>query len=129
MRHASVFALLLLLLAVGAAQADDEPKMTGEIRIYLADSKKNPATLEGIRARALVEPKGGQRKLYECKVVRPKGNKKTGIGHGGEVRSMEGGYLVDPQTSETIRSVLNSTASIRAIANVVAVEATSTLSS
>jgi HK97 family phage major capsid protein len=37
----------------------------------------------------------------------------------------EGGYLVDPQTSETIRSVLNSTASIRAIANVVAVEATS----
>jgi len=38
----------------------------------------------------------------------------------------EGGYLVDPQTSETIRSVLNSTASIRAIANVVAVEARST---
>ena len=37
----------------------------------------------------------------------------------------EGGYLVDPQTAETIRSVLNSTASIRAIANVVHVEATS----
>ena len=37
----------------------------------------------------------------------------------------EGGYLVDPQTAETIRSVLNSTASIRAIANVVNVEATS----
>ena len=37
----------------------------------------------------------------------------------------EGGYLVDPQTSETILSVLDSTASIRAIANVVAVEATS----
>ena len=37
----------------------------------------------------------------------------------------EGGYLVDPQTSETILSVLNSTASIRAIANVVAVEASS----
>ena len=37
----------------------------------------------------------------------------------------EGGYLVDPQTSETILSVLNSNASIRAIANVVAVEASS----
>ncbi|MBD3764743.1 MAG: phage major capsid protein [Rhodobacterales bacterium] len=37
----------------------------------------------------------------------------------------EGGYLVDPQTAETIRSSLGSTASIRAIANVVQVEATS----
>ncbi|MBO9472018.1 phage major capsid protein [Shimia sp. R10_1] len=35
----------------------------------------------------------------------------------------DGGYLVDPQTAETIQSVLNSTASIRAIANVVTVEA------
>lgn len=37
----------------------------------------------------------------------------------------EGGFLVDPETSERIRGVLKSTASIRAIANVVAVEATS----
>ncbi|MEO0370067.1 MAG: phage major capsid protein, partial [Pseudomonadota bacterium] len=37
----------------------------------------------------------------------------------------DGGYLVDPQTSATIQSVLSSTASIRAIANVVQVEATS----
>ena len=35
----------------------------------------------------------------------------------------DGGYLVDPVTSDTIRSVLDSTASIRAIANVVNVEA------
>ena len=35
----------------------------------------------------------------------------------------DGGYLVDPMTSETIRSVLDSTASIRAVANVVNVEA------
>lgn len=35
----------------------------------------------------------------------------------------EGGYLVDPQTSETIRSVLRSSASIRRIANVVTVDA------
>ena len=34
----------------------------------------------------------------------------------------DGGYLVDPQTAETIKSVLNSTASIRGIANVVTVE-------
>ena len=39
--------------------------------------------------------------------------------------SADGGYLVDPQTAETIKSVLESTSSIRAIANVVNVEATS----
>lgn len=37
----------------------------------------------------------------------------------------DGGYLVDPQTAGRIQSVLSSTASIRAIANVVNVEATS----
>ncbi|WP_342075397.1 phage major capsid protein [Yoonia sp. SS1-5] len=37
----------------------------------------------------------------------------------------EGGYLVDPQTAETIQNTLSSTASIRAIANVVNVDATS----
>ncbi len=37
----------------------------------------------------------------------------------------DGGYLVDPQTAAQIRSVLESTASIRAIANVVNVESTS----
>ena len=37
----------------------------------------------------------------------------------------DGGYLVDPQTAAEIQSVLNATASIRAIANVVNVDATS----
>ncbi|MCV6587123.1 MAG: phage major capsid protein [Marinibacterium sp.] len=37
----------------------------------------------------------------------------------------DGGYLVDPATAETIRSALRSTASLRAVANVVNVEATS----
>ncbi|MEP5730951.1 MAG: phage major capsid protein [Sulfitobacter sp.] len=37
----------------------------------------------------------------------------------------DGGYLVDLQTSATVQSVLNATASIRAIASVVQVEATS----
>ncbi|MGR3703460.1 MAG: phage major capsid protein [Paracoccaceae bacterium] len=37
----------------------------------------------------------------------------------------DGGYLVDPETSQRIRSVLTSGASLRAIANVVQVEATS----
>ncbi|MHA6262182.1 phage major capsid protein [Arenibacterium sp. CAU 1754] len=36
----------------------------------------------------------------------------------------DGGYLVDPQTADTIQSVLKSTASIRSIAKVVNVEAT-----
>ncbi|MFV0492422.1 MAG: phage major capsid protein [Pseudorhodobacter sp.] len=37
----------------------------------------------------------------------------------------DGGYLVDPQTADTIRSMLVSTSSIRSIANVVQVEASS----
>jgi HK97 family phage major capsid protein len=37
----------------------------------------------------------------------------------------EGGYLVDPQTAEAIQSVLRSSSSLRAVANVVQVEATS----
>ncbi len=37
----------------------------------------------------------------------------------------DGGYLVDPQTADTIKGVLNGTASLRAIANVVNVEGTS----
>lgn len=37
----------------------------------------------------------------------------------------DGGYLVDPQTSEAIQGVLHSAASLRQVANVVSVEATS----
>ena len=37
----------------------------------------------------------------------------------------DGGYLVDPVTSDSVKSVLNATASIRSIASVVNVEATS----
>ncbi len=37
----------------------------------------------------------------------------------------DGGYLVDPMTSQNVQSVLNSTASLRGIASVVTVEATS----
>ncbi|MGR3572454.1 phage major capsid protein [Brevirhabdus sp.] len=43
----------------------------------------------------------------------------------GTAVSAEGGYLVDPQTAATIQGVLRSAASIRSIANVVNVEATS----
>jgi HK97 family phage major capsid protein len=39
--------------------------------------------------------------------------------------SAEGGYLVDPQTAETVQSVLRDAASIRSVATVVNVEATS----
>jgi HK97 family phage major capsid protein len=37
----------------------------------------------------------------------------------------DGGYLVDPQTADTIRSMLLATSSLRGVANVVAVDATS----
>ncbi len=39
--------------------------------------------------------------------------------------SADGGYLVDPKTADTIKTMLSSTSSIRSIANVVNVEATS----
>ena len=39
--------------------------------------------------------------------------------------SAEGGYLVDPRTAQTVTSVLRSTASLRSVAGVVTVEATS----
>lgn len=39
--------------------------------------------------------------------------------------NVDGGYLVDPQTSERVQSVLRSSASIRSVATVVNVEATS----
>ncbi|MFU8824754.1 phage major capsid protein [Yoonia sp.] len=41
------------------------------------------------------------------------------------VMAADGGYLVDPQTADTIKGTLSSTASIRAIASVVTVDATS----
>ena len=37
----------------------------------------------------------------------------------------DGGYLIDPQTADTIRSMLVSTSSLRSVANVVQIEATS----
>lgn len=43
----------------------------------------------------------------------------------GTTVAADGGYLVDPQTSDTIKSTLSATASIRAIATVVSVDATS----
>ncbi len=43
----------------------------------------------------------------------------------GTTVAADGGYLVDPQTADTIQSVLKSTVSIRSVANVVTVEATS----
>ncbi|WP_439508800.1 phage major capsid protein [Yoonia sp.] len=41
------------------------------------------------------------------------------------VMAADGGYLVDPQTAATIKSTLSSTASLRAVASVVTVDATS----
>lgn len=43
----------------------------------------------------------------------------------GTTVAADGGYLVDPQTSDTIKGTLSATASLRAIANVVSVDATS----
>ncbi len=42
-----------------------------------------------------------------------------------QITGADGGYLVDPQTSETVSSVLKSTVSIRQVANVVHIESSS----
>ena len=91
---------LLVLLGLPAAAEEhrhpDTEKMEskGEIRVYLADREKKPVDLEGITATVIVKPEHGTRHVLRTKIVTPKGSKKTGLGHGGEVRPM-GDYLVE----------------------------------
>ncbi|MBL4845867.1 MAG: hypothetical protein JKY65_10095 [Planctomycetes bacterium] len=94
--------LLLPLVAFGqghghghGADGHDEAKAkTGELRVYLADSSKAPASLDGMTAMVIVEPEGGKRRVLRLKLVSPKGTKKTGLGHDGEVRKA-GPYYVE----------------------------------
>ncbi|MCL4188166.1 MAG: phage major capsid protein [Rhodobacteraceae bacterium] len=76
---------------------------------------------------AAAEPQGLHRKAFDAYLRSGDDDGLRGLVLEGKGMSTavngDGGYLVDPQTSETIRSVLRGAASVRAIANVVTVEA------
>lgn len=89
--------VMMMVFALAAApalvqQGHDEKKQEstkGEIRVYLADKDKKPVDLKGVTASILVEPKGATRKVIKGELVTPKGDKKVGIGRGGDVVEME----------------------------------------
>lgn len=76
---------------------------------------------------AAAEPQGLHRKAFDAYLRGGDDDGLRGLVLEGKGMSTavngDGGYLVDPQTAETIRSVLRGAASIRAVANVVTVEA------
>ncbi len=91
-------AILVLMATPAFAQDHDhdkKPEPKGEIRVYLADKDKKPVDLKGVTVTVLLEPKGGTRKVLKTELVTPKGDKRAGLGHGGEVKEMEGGYHVE----------------------------------
>ncbi|MEE9263466.1 MAG: hypothetical protein V3V11_03320 [Vicinamibacteria bacterium] len=91
--------VLVLFGASAVAQEHHHPDKTkkeskGEIRVYLADRHKKPVDLKGIMATVIIKTEHGKRHVLRTKLVTPEGSKKTGLGHGGEVRPM-GNYFVE----------------------------------
>ncbi len=97
-----------------------------EERLTMLDRKSTPLRRPALAATA--ETEAPHRKAFAAYVRGGDDDALRGLELEGKALSTsvaaEGGYLVDPQTAETIRSVLKSTASIRQIANVVNVDAT-----
>lgn len=112
-----------------ALQADMQLKMQQqEERLTMLDSKMTTAAARPALA-ASAEYEAPHQKAFDAYL-------RTGDDDGlrhlvleGKAMSTavnaDGGYLVDPLTSESVKSVLDTTASVRAIASVVTVEATS----
>lgn len=88
-------AALTLSMSTPMSQAHDHDKgpAKAEIRVYLADREKKPVDLSDVSASVIIEPKGAPRKTLKTEIVTPKGVKKTGLGHGGEVVEMDGYYV------------------------------------
>lgn len=108
----------------------------GEVKVLVKDSQERVAMLDRKMAQpgrtplaGGAEPGAPHRKAFAAylrsgdddglRSVVPEGKAMT------TAVAADGGYLVDPQTAEAVRSVLLSTASLRAIAQVVQVEASS----
>jgi len=98
-----------------------------EERLTMLDRKSHALARPALAAGA--EPGAPHRKAFGAYLRSGDDDALRGVELEGKAMSTaiaaDGGYLVDPQTAETIASVLRSTASIRQVANVVNVEATS----
>ncbi|MDJ0627303.1 MAG: phage major capsid protein [Rhodobacter sp.] len=121
-------ALAGLLRDLGTFQAEMKTKFQQqEERLMMLDRKSLTRARPALAAAAGAE--APHQKAFEAYVRNGDDDALRGLELEGKAMSSavagDGGYLVDPQTAETIQSVLKSTASIRQIANVVNVEATS----
>ncbi|MGD9862303.1 MAG: phage major capsid protein [Pseudodonghicola sp.] len=98
-----------------------------EERLTMLDRKTHAAARPPLAAAA--DPTAPHRKAFHAYLRCGDDDGLRGLELEGKAMSTainsDGGYLVDPQTSKAVQSVLQSTASIRAIASVVHVEATS----
>ncbi|MDF1716422.1 MAG: phage major capsid protein [Antarcticimicrobium sp.] len=98
-----------------------------EERLTMLDRKTHAAARPPLAMAA--EPAAPHRKAFNAYLRSGDDDALRGLELEGKAMSTavnsDGGYLVDPQTAEAVQSVLLSTASIRAVAAVVHVEATS----
>jgi HK97 family phage major capsid protein len=96
-------------------------------RLTMIDRKSNQLGRPSLSTAAGVE--APHQKAFETYVRSGDEDALRGLDLAGKAMSTavaaDGGYLVDPQTAETVRSVLRATASLRQVANVVNVDATS----
>ncbi|WP_353471999.1 phage major capsid protein [Salipiger sp. H15] len=114
---------------IRAMRADIHAKLdTYEERLTMLDTKTSLAARRPALG-TLAEPELPHRKAFGAYLRTGDDDGLRGLVLEGKALSTavaaDGGYLVDPVTSETVRSVLESGASIRAIATVVTVEASS----
>ena len=97
-----------------------------EERLTMLDRKSTPMRRPALAVSAELD--APHQKAFEAYVRSGDDDALRGLEIEGKALSTavaaDGGYLVDPQTADTVKSVLKSTASIRQIANVVNVEAT-----
>jgi HK97 family phage major capsid protein len=111
-----------------AMQADLNAKLIKqEERLTMLDHKTARAARPALSAAA--EAAAPHQKAFDAYLRSGDDDALRGLALDGKAMSTavnsDGGYLVDPQTADTIRSVLENTASIRKIAAVVNVEAAS----
>ncbi|WP_417205002.1 phage major capsid protein [Antarctobacter sp.] len=109
-----------------ASQAEFEEKLQKqEERLTMLDHKTAKANRPALSTRTEVE--APHQKAFDAYLRSGDDDGLRGLELEGKAMSTainsDGGYLVDPQTAETIKSSLNTTASIRQIANVVNVDA------
>ncbi len=111
-----------------ALTADLEEKLQKqEERLTMLDHKTALANRPALSTRTEVE--APHQKAFDAYLRNGDDDALRGLELEGKAMSTavnaDGGYLVDPQTSEIIKSKLDSKVSVRAISNVVSVEATS----